>query len=265
MTARRLVATDLDGTIVQHDGTVTRRTVEALAAVEEAGWHLVLVTGRPPRWMAPVVEATGHRGRAICANGAFVYDLRTEQVVESFLLGADVAREVAARLREVMPRAAFALETEDGFRREDAYAARWPTPAVHRVDRVERLLDVPVAKLLVRDDSSLGDAMLEVATATVGDLATVTHSNPRDGLLEISGPGVSKASTLQRLCEELGVPPAEVVAFGDQPNDLPMLAFAGQAYAVANAHPAVLDAVTRRTSSVYEDGVAEVIESLLSP
>ena len=125
----RLVATDLDGTIVQRDGTVSRRTVEVLRAVEDAGWHLVLVTGRPPRWMAPVVEATGHRGRAICANGAFVYDLHSERVLDSYLLETEAAREVASRLREVMPGVAFALETADGFCREEAYAARWPTPA----------------------------------------------------------------------------------------------------------------------------------------
>jgi Cof subfamily protein (haloacid dehalogenase superfamily) len=259
----RLIATDLDGTVVQRDGSVSPRTVAALSAVEAAGWHLVLVTGRPPRWMAPVVEATGHRGRAICANGAFVYDLHTERVVESFLLDADVAREVTARLREVMPGVTFALETDEGFCREDAYAARWPMPDQHRVDSVERLLDRPVAKLLARDDSSLGDAMLEIAAAVVGDLATVTHSNPGDGLLEISAPGVSKASTLGRLCAELDVRPEDVVAFGDQPNDLPMLAFAGTAYAVANAHPAVLGAVTRHTASVEDDGVAVVLEELL--
>jgi len=264
MTRRRLVATDLDGTIVQRDGTVTPRTVAALAAVEAAGWHLVLVTGRPPRWMAPVVAATGHRGRAICANGAFVYDLRTEQIVESFLLDAEVAREVTRRLRAAMPDVQFALETEVGFAREPAYAARWPTPDLHTVAPVDELLVRPVAKLLARDDTRLGDAMLAHAAEVIGGLATVTHSNPEDGLLEISAPGVSKASTLARVCEQLGVEPAEVVAFGDQPNDLPMLAFAGRAYAVANAHPAVLAAVVNHTASLEDDGVAVTLEGLLA-
>jgi Cof subfamily protein (haloacid dehalogenase superfamily) len=259
----KLVATDLDGTIVRHDGEVTPRTVAALEAVEAAGMHLVLVTGRPPRWMAPVVEATGHRGRAICANGAFVYDLHTEQVLESFLIDVATATEVVDRLRSTMPNVHFALETARGFVREPGYAARWPIPDLHTVAPVRELLTDPVAKLLVRDDDDLGDAMLEVAAAAVGDLVTVTHSNPTDGLLEISAAGVSKASTLARLCAELEVDAADVVAFGDQPNDLPMLAFAGRAYAVANAHPAVLSAVTNHTSSVDDDGVARVLEALL--
>ena len=258
-----LVATDLDGTIVGHDGTVSPRTVAALAAVEEAGWHLVLVTGRPPRWMAPVVEATGHRGRAICANGAFVYDLHTEQVLDSYLLEIDAATEVVRRLRRLMPGVAFALETDEGFAREPGYAARWPMPDRHAVAPVEELLRRPVAKLLARDDTSLGDAMLDVALPALDGLATVTHSNPDDGLLEISAPHVSKASTLARICAELGVSPADVVAFGDQPNDLPMLDFAGRAYAMGNAHPAVLAAVENRAESIHDDGVARVLEQLL--
>jgi Cof subfamily protein (haloacid dehalogenase superfamily) len=260
----RLIATDLDGTIVDHTGAVSPRTVAALAAVEQAGWHLVLVTGRPPRWMAPVVEATGHRGRAICANGAFVYDLHTEEVVASYLLEVDVAREVVERLRAVMPGVSFALETSEGFAREPGYAARWPMPDRHSVGPVEELLRHPVAKLLARDDSSLGDAMLDVAMPALDGLATVTHSNPDDGLLEISAPHVSKASTLAHLCADLGVEPADVVAFGDQPNDLPMLAFAGTAYAMGNAHPAVLAAVELHTATVHEDGVAQVLERLLA-
>jgi len=262
----KLVATDLDGTIVRHDGTVSPRTVAALAAVEASGHHLVLVTGRPPRWMAPVVEATGHRGVAVCGNGAFVYDLHSERVLEQFVMQAPEALVVVERLRELMPDVHFAIETGgDTFEREPGYNARWPTPPGHRVAPVEELIgDQPVAKLLARGASSLGDEMLALAGPALEGLATVTHSNPDDSLLEINAPGVSKASTLAQLCEEFGVDPADVVAFGDQPNDLPMLAFAGRAYAVANAHPAVLAAVPNHTASVDDDGVALVLEELLA-
>jgi Cof subfamily protein (haloacid dehalogenase superfamily) len=259
----RLVATDLDGTIVRPDGTVSPRTVAALAAVEASGRHLVLVTGRPPRWMAPVVEATGHRGVAICGNGAFIYDLHTERILESFLLDPAAALEVVHRLRVLMPDVHFAFEALDVFAREPGYNAHWPMPDQHAVAPAVELIDRPVAKLLARDDTSLGDAMLALATPALNGLATVTHSNPQDGLLEISAPGVSKASTLARLCAELGVDRADVVAFGDQPNDLPMLAFAGTSYAVANAHPDVLTAVSNHTGSVDDDGVAQVLEQLL--
>ena len=92
----------------------------------------------------------------------------------------------------------------------------------------------------------------------------VTHSTVGPALLELSAAGVSKATTLARLCAELGVDAADVVAFGDMPNDLPMLAWAGTAYAVANAHPSVLAAVERRAASNDEDGVAQVLEQLFA-
>lgn len=260
----RLIATDLDGTVVPYGGAMSGRTVEALRAVEAAGIHLVLVTGRPPRWMAPIVEATGHRGRAICANGAFIHDLHTDRVVESFLLDPEPAVEVAHRLRALMPEVAFAAERADGFAREAAYEGRWPMPEGHPVLGLEALLGSPVAKLLARDDSRLSDDMLAVVGEAVDDLATVTHANAADSLLEISGKGVSKASTLARLCTELGVRPEEVVAFGDQPNDLPMLSFAGRGYAVADAHPAVLRAVPEHVAPATEDGVAIMIERILA-
>lgn len=263
-TFMRLVATDLDGTIVRPDGTVSARTVATLAAVEDAGVPLVLVTGRPPRWMRPVVEATGHRGVAICANGGVVYDLHTERILEAFLLPVDAGQEAVRRIREVMPRAVFAVETGAGFSHDPGYRPRWAVPDLVRVAPAEELVAAPVVKLLVRDEDSDGDAMLALARQVLGGLVEVTHSNPHDCLLEISALGVSKATTLARVAAEHGVEAADVLAFGDQPNDLPMLAWAGTAYAVANAHPEVLAAVPLHTASVDEDGVAQVLENLLA-
>jgi hypothetical protein len=260
----RLVATDLDGTIVRPDGTVTGRVRAALAAVEDAGVPLVLVTGRPPRWMHPVVEATGHRGTAVCANGAIVYDLHTETVHDRFLLEPDTAREVVARLLARMPDAVFAVERHESYAHEARYRMRWQADDVVTVPTVAQLLDEPVAKLLVRVESSTGDRMLAVAREALGDLASVTHSNPRDCLLEVSAAGVTKASTLALLAGRAGVSAAEVLAFGDQPNDVPMLAWAGFGYAMGDAHDEVLEAVPRRAASVLDDGVAQVLEQLLS-
>lgn len=259
----RLVATDLDGTVVRHDGTVSPRTVAALARVEAAGLLLVLVTGRPPRWMHDVVAATGHRGVALCGNGAFVYDLHTERLLEVHPIPRDVGLEVVARVRAALPGAAFAVETGRSFAHDPSYLSRWPTPPGTEVGPVGELLRHRVGKLLVRDEGSSGDAMLAVVRAVAGDLVEVTHSNPHDCLLEISARGVSKASALARYAAGHGVSAAEVLAFGDQPNDLPMLAWAGTAYAVANAHPDVLAAVSGRASSVEDDGVAAVLERLL--
>jgi Cof subfamily protein (haloacid dehalogenase superfamily) len=258
----RLVATDLDGTVVRRDGSISARTVAALAAVEDAGLHLVLVTGRPPRWMRPISEATGHHGIAICGNGAFVYDLHAERVVERFALEPAEGAEAVRRIRAVLPGAAFAVETGWGFGHEPAYEPNWPTPDLTRVVPVEDLVAEPVGKLLVRLKGSDGDAMLEAVAPVLSGLAEATHSNSGDCLLEISARGVSKASTLARVCAERGVAAGEVLAFGDQPNDLPMLAWSGLAYAVANAHPLVLSSGARLTGTVEEDGVARVLETL---
>ncbi len=260
----RLVATDLDGTIVRPDGSVSARVRAALAAVEDAGVPLVLVTGRPPRWMHPVVEATGHRGIAICANGAMVYDLHTETVQDRFLLQPDVARQVVDRLLARMPEAVFAVERHESYAHEERYRMRWQADDVATVPTAADLLHEPMAKLLVRVESSSSDRMLAVARQALGDLAAVTHSNPRDCLLEVSAAGVTKASTLALLADRAGVAAAGVLAFGDQPNDVPMLVWAGHGYAMGDAHAEVLAAVPRRTASVLDDGVALVLETLLA-
>lgn len=259
----RIVATDLDGTIVRSDGTISQRTVKALARVEESGAAVVLVTGRPPRWIAPVAEATGHRGTVICSNGALLYDLHDEKVVETFAIEASVVAQVVAILSDAIPELAFAVETGNGMYRTERYRGGWstdPDPEAH-VCGVDELAAHNVAKLLARHPTLNADELLQKAGPIVAHLVETTHSNGR-GLMEMSSPGVSKATTLARFAEELGVGAADVVAFGDMPNDLPMLAWAGTAYAVANAHPLVLQAVRRTTRSNDDDGVAVVLEEL---
>jgi HAD-superfamily hydrolase, subfamily IIB len=258
----RVVATDLDGTLVRSDGTISSRSLDALRAVEAAGVLVIFVTGRPPRWMAPVAEATGHRGLAVCANGALVYDLGTERVVEEFLLAPAAAAEVVRRLREALPEASYAVERTGGFGCTPDYRPRWEIPADSLRAQAERLVTEPAAKLLVRHDALDADALLAATQKVVGHLAELTHSS-RDGLVEISASGVSKATTLELLCAERGVGAHEVVAFGDMPNDLPLLAWAGRGIAVANAHPSVLSAVTEHTASNDDDGVALVLERLI--
>jgi Cof subfamily protein (haloacid dehalogenase superfamily) len=257
------VACDLDGTVLHSDLTVSPRTRAALAAVEDAGSLLIFVTGRPPRWIHPVADQTDHRGLAICANGALVYDLHTTEVVESSLIEPDTLRRAIGLLRARMPEIAFAVEYGGSFAHERTY----PVPSEHVTAGVQQvepgaLADLPAAKLLLRHERHASQDLLAVAREVVAELVEVTHSTPvGPGLLEISAAGVSKATTLARLCERHGIGPEGVVAFGDMPNDLPMLAWAGRAYAMANAHPDVLAAVQRHTLSNDEDGVAAVLET----
>ncbi len=253
----RLVASDLDGTLLRRDGTVAGRTADVLRRVEQAGAVFVMVTGRPPRWMAEVSRQTHHRGLAVCANGALVYDLHTERVVQSSLIEATAAAEVVAALREELPDIAFGVERPDlGFAHESGYRPRYEAP---RAQPLEELLDGGVVKLLARAEGMDSDELLARARAVVGERATLTHSS-NDGLLEMSAAGISKASGLAALAAQHGVAQDEVVAFGDMPNDLPMLAWAGHGIAVANAHPEVLAAADEVTASNDEDGVAQVLE-----
>lgn len=261
----RLVATDLDGTIVRTDGTVSDRTRAAFAGAERAGVGVVLVTGRPPRWMHTMAEDTGHRGLAILSNGAIVYDLHEERIIEQHPLDPATASEVVAALREELPGLVFAVERGGRFGHEPAWIPRYALPDGVLVADVEELLEEPMVKLLARHDELSGDEMVARARVVVGEAATVTHSGVgTSGMLEISGPGVTKASALARLAAQLGTGPEGTVAFGDMPNDLPMLAWAGHSVAVANAHPEVQVLADEVTASNDDDGVALVVERLLA-
>ncbi|MFN2537638.1 MAG: HAD family hydrolase [Mycobacteriales bacterium] len=258
--APRLVASDLDGTIVRSDGTISARTVAALGAVEAAGVPFVMVTGRPVRWMKQISEMTGHHGVAICANGALAYDLHSEQVVRSSPLSPAAAREVVAALREAVPGIAFAVERlHEGFAHEPTYRPRWDSSDARIEAPIDQLLTDDVVKLLARHEGIGSDELLAAALATGVSGATFTHSSG-DGLLEMSAVGVSKASGLAAFAADAGVAAEDVVAFGDMPNDLPMLSWAGYAVAVANAHPEVLAAADFVTGSNDEDGVADVLD-----
>ncbi|MEU4231907.1 HAD family hydrolase [Nonomuraea sp. NPDC026600] len=263
LAAPRLVATDLDGTALRTDGTVSPRTAAAFARVEETGAVLVFVTGRPPRWMSSVAGAVRHRGLAICANGALIYDLHTERIVESHLIAVEVLEQVVSQLRANVPELAFSVEYEGGFAHESDFPlGGWDSKAIGglRVGAAT-LTSRPCAKLLALHPHMAPDPLHEAVHGLVGHLVTPTHSSGR-GLIEMSAHGVTKATALAALAGQYEIKPSQVVAFGDMPNDLPMLNWAGTSYAVANAHPAVLAAVDHVTAANNEDGVARVLERL---
>lgn len=272
----RLIATDLDGTLLRDDKTVSARTVEALAAAEQAGIEVFFVTGRPARWMDVVSDHVHGHGLAICANGAAVVDLHQGgRIVEVRALERTDALAVVETLREVAPGVRFAVERTHGIHYEPGYPPFYLDPAA-LIAPVEKLLsdsvadargtsfaDQPILKLLAHHPERDPDEFLADARTHAAAHAEFTRSSP-SALLEVSGRGVSKASTLARCCAERGITAREVVAFGDMPNDLEMLAWAGTSYAMANAHPTVLAGTDGHTGSNEDDGVAAVIERLLS-
>jgi HAD superfamily hydrolase (TIGR01484 family) len=260
----KLVASDLDGTLVRSDNTIDERTRRAIAAAEAAGATVVFCTARPHRGLTELAEATGHRGVVICNNGAMLWDLHTESVLEATPLEPAIARELVALLEAEVPGGAWAVERAGGFGHEPGYVTRWPIPADAAVDAVHALIAEPAVKLMLRHGDLTADVLLERARAACGHLAELSHSSTTDALLEISAAGVSKATALARLCEQRDVDRRDVIAFGDMPNDLPMLTWAGHGVAVANAHPDVRAAADEVTASNDESGVALVLERVFS-
>jgi len=258
----RLIATDLDGTLVHSDGTITERSQAALLAAEENGIEVVFVTGRPLRWAKDVFDHVGGHGHAIVSNGALIWDVASDSPYLVRPIEPAVAVQIADRIRDAVPGSHFAVETLDGIALESGFMERYPLPPGSRRGTFAEIADGETLKILARheelDPQQFWDSTLEVAS----DLAEITWSSATT-LLEISAKAVTKASTLALFCAERGISAEQVVAFGDMPNDLPMLEWAGTSYAMADAHPTVRTIATHVAGASDADGVAEVIEQLL--
>jgi HAD superfamily hydrolase (TIGR01484 family) len=263
MDSVRLVASDLDGTLLRPDETVSDRTRRAVAAARDAGITVVLVTGRPPRSIGRLAERVGVEGIAICANGAVVWDLDQGTMLDYSPVAAELAARLVHDLREAIPGVLFAVELERKFGREGGWddGLRPAPPEALEADALE-LITGPVTKLLVRHPTLPFEEVAERARRAIGDDAVATWAGLR--LVEISAAGVTKASALERLCRRLGIAASEVVAVGDMDNDLAMLEWAGTAVAVANATQDVLDAADEVTAANTDDGVALLLERILA-
>jgi len=259
----RLVATDLDGTLLHTDGTVTARTREVLREVEERGVTVVFVTGRPIRWMDDLWEHVGGHGLAVLSNGGILYDVHARDVRMARPIPVQVAVEAATVLREAIPGTTFAMERIDGFAKEPGFMPRVPPPHDVRVGVLEDVYDDNVVKLLARHEERDPEQFWAEVESHVGHLLTTTWSSI-GALVEMSAAGVSKASTLELVCADRGIKPSEVVAFGDMPNDLPMLAWAGTSYAMANGHAMVRELADHVAPSNEDDGVAAVLSELFA-
>ncbi|MDN7123100.1 HAD family phosphatase [Nocardioides sp. ChNu-153] len=267
----RLVATDLDGTLLGADGRVSDRTRAVLVELDARGVPVVFVTGRPIRWMEDLWADVGGHGLAVCSNGGIVYDVAARAVRTARPVPGAVLLEVADRLRAAVPGTVLALETTEGLACEPAWAprpsgARDPRDAEPLVAPFPELAErsdgpAPCVKLLARHPTRTPEVYWGEVEEAVGDLVTVTWSST-GALVEMSAAGVTKASTLALLCDELGVAPAEVVAFGDMPNDIPLLSWAGTSYAMADAHPALVAVAGHRAGPHDADGVAAALAAV---
>ncbi len=262
-TMPRLVASDLDGTLLRDDKTISNRTCHMLRRLNDLGIAFVPVTGRPPRTLGEVMDVLSYRGTVICQNGALVLDHGRDEILRHAAIPAGAASAFVRVMRERAPGIAFGCEMGRAFGCEPGYEQLRPyarSAEPWRADALD-LCAAPLTKLLAAHPTLPLADLYALAHEVAGDTLTCTHSGL--AFVEISAAGVDKASGLRWLCARLGIDPRTVVAFGDMPNDLAMLCWAGRGIAVANAHPDVLAGADAATLSNNEDGVAVALESLL--
>lgn len=262
-----LIGCDVDGTLLNDEEALSPRTRAAVHAAVAGGAHFVLATGRPPRWIRPVVEALGFAPMAVCANGAVIYDPEHDRVLSAQTLSVDTLAVLADIARQVIPGAGLAVE-RIGERAHDTatpqfisspgYEHAWLNPDNTEVS-FDDLLSAPAIKLLIRKAGALSADMAAALAGHIGDEGDLTYST-NNGLLEILPRGISKATGLREVAEPLGIAEPQVVAFGDMPNDVPMLLQAGLGVAMGNAHPEAVAAADEVTAPNSADGVAQVLE-----
>lgn len=258
----RLVACDLDGTLLRRDHTLSLRTRTVLDRLNTNGITLVVVTGRSIGAWLPTARHLGLTCAAVCADGAMVVDDRGT-VLAHRPIAASVLATAVADLRIAFPAALIAVERGDQLLHEENFpraagALNRTTRVVNRTELVSR----PVSKLLIRSHAPTASQW-----ATAVSEAIRPHLNAVDsgvpGLVEAVAIDVSKATGLAWMASHLGISQTDIVAFGDMPNDIPMLRWAGQGVVVAGAHPSVLDIADAVTASCSEDGVAAHLERLV--
>ena len=258
----RLVASDLDGTLLGLDDVVSERTKVAVQAAVDAGIHVVAATGRSQWTAEPLVAPVDGLDLVVCSNGASIYHLRERRSLASHPIADEVIDEVLRRLDEQLPGCVYGWETDDDLHYEEGFLAYRPNldrPASPDLEPGTR--PAPIRKLMVGHPDVQHYELLDevVPLAPKGSFVT-TSGAP---FVEITGDGVDKAFGVRKVCERLGVDAGEVLAIGDNHNDIAMVTWAGRGVAMGNAHPALLAVVDEQTVSNVEDGVAAVLETLV--
>ncbi len=261
----RLVATDLDGTFLNSAAQVSPRNAAALKRLRAGGIPVVGVTGRAPRLLHTVHEYFGGEGIVVLAQGAFVGDLGSGEVLRQVTMPSSLALDITRRVEAVTGPLLYAgeypmhgehvLYVEPGF--------TWPyNEGFHVAVRADLPTDGPALKFYLKSDRHDQDVLLHLARSVISpDEAELTHAGL--GFIELLSPGVTKATGLGVVLERYGVDRRDVLVFGDMPNDLPMFGWAGRAVAVANAHPDVLAAADDFTKANDDDGFADYLDRLL--
>ncbi|MCX5444812.1 HAD family hydrolase [Streptomyces nigrescens] len=259
----KLIATDLDGTLLRSDETVSERTRQALAAATAAGAAHIVVTGRAVPWTRHILDALDYRGLAVCGQGGQVYHAGEHRLLTSVTLDRQLAGLALSKIEaEVGP--LYLAASRDGLEGEVLVGPGYrvqegPLPNVLMDDPGE-LWAAPINKVYIQHPSLDDDALAQVARQVAGDLVGVTVAG--EGIVELLPMGLSKATGLSLAARRLGLTAKETLAFGDMPNDIPMFAWAARGVAMANAHDELKAVADEFTASNEHDGVAVVLERL---
>jgi len=256
-----MVVTDLDGTLLDESGMkISERNMDALNRAAAAGARVVVATGRPIWWLGPVIDA-GFTGIAVCMNGAVVYDVAAGEIIASAPLTPLTMQTFVTGLEQQTDSFSLAVErlgiTLNACIAEHDYDHPWAFGYFQRADRAT-LLAEPAAKLLVRGSGDSRSLALS-ARAVGADEVYITYSTD-DGLIEVAAAGVNKGTALAGLAARWGIDRKDVIAFGDMPNDLEMLHWAGFSVGMGNAHPDVAAIVSEVGAQHHEDAVAQILE-----
>ncbi|MCS4592898.1 HAD family hydrolase [Brevibacterium sediminis] len=257
-----LVASDIDGTLLLNWKPISTATIDAIHRCQDAGIPFVLVTGRPIRWLAPIAEQIPDLGRVVCLNGAVVYDIASQSVVDAHTIDTETLTEITEAVRVDHPEARFAYETLNGGFIDREFVTGRPREA-RIIDDVSELAGEDVVKVLVRLETSDSQAMHDLIDPLVDGTCHASFSEPDNGLVELAPFGITKAKTLSDLCDHLGVAQSQVMAFGDMPNDIEMLSWAGHGVAMGNALGSVKAIAAAVTEAVDDDGVARYLDAVL--
>ncbi|MBK6310579.1 MAG: HAD family phosphatase [Candidatus Microthrix sp.] len=252
-----VVASDLDGTLLDSGRGVTKRTAKAVERVRRNDGRFLMVTGRPVRWITQIVEQLGTTDPVIALNGAVVWDPVSGDVLSSRPLDLELVIDLVERLSEQDPDLCWAIERPLGYARSPEFAPGHNADG-SEIAPIDELLTGELTKLLGRSHN-FSPERFERIRALVGDAAQVTHSG-NEALIEIAAPGVHKAATLASLVDGWALSPDDVIAFGDQVNDEEMLAWAGWGVAMGNAAPHVQRLADEVTLSNDQAGVARILE-----
>ncbi|MFR0358687.1 HAD family hydrolase [Streptomyces sediminimaris] len=259
----RLIATDLDGTLLRSDESVSPRTRAALAAATAAGAAHIVVTGRAVPWTRHILDDLGYRGLAVCGQGAQVYDAGAHRLLTSVTLDRQLAGVALAKIEaEVGP--LYLAASRDGLSGEvlvgPGYAVTGALPSTPFTDASD-LWAAPLNKIYIQHPDLTDDELAEASRQAAGGFVTVAMAG--EGIVELLPLGLSKATGLSLAARRLGVKAADTIAFGDMPNDIPMFGWASHGVAMANAHAELRAVADEVTASNEEDGIAVVLERLL--